>query len=340
MFDDGLARLGELAVAAGLAGEVDNHAAGFHTLHRSGGHQPGRGATRHQRRGDHHVEATDGLLEFLLLGGPFLLGEFTRISTLTRGVDPNVEPLGTHRPDLIGHLGPDVVPGGAPTQPLGGGQCLQSGHADAEHQHAGRFDRARRGGQHREEAGGFARRKDDGLVSGHVALRGQRIHHLGAGDTRDRLDRERLHTRRLERTDLGVGVARREEADERLAGAKTSHLSRRRRRYLQHDVACPGIADRRTGGRIEIVGQQGGLPGTGFDHHGDAAIDQRRDRLGHQRHPALIGRRLGDDAHSRLGICHELCFCFLGCSGSGPDARDTLTAMAGRGRCPRATIGP
>ena len=51
------ARLGQLAVAAGLAGQVDDHAAGAHARDGLGADEPRRGAPGHQRGRDDDVEA-------------------------------------------------------------------------------------------------------------------------------------------------------------------------------------------------------------------------------------------------------------------------------------------
>src|SRR3981189_2633960 len=101
VLDDGLARLGELPVPAGLAGEIDDDAAGLHAFDRGGGHQPRRGPARYQRGGDHYVEPLDGLFQLLLLLGLFLVGELTRITALTGGFDTEVQPLSTHRPHSV-----------------------------------------------------------------------------------------------------------------------------------------------------------------------------------------------------------------------------------------------
>ena len=90
VLDDDLARFGELAVAAGLAGQVDHDAARLHALHGRGGHQPRRGTSRNQRGGDDDVETGDRLLEGLLLLRAFLVGELAGVAALSGGVDAEV----------------------------------------------------------------------------------------------------------------------------------------------------------------------------------------------------------------------------------------------------------
>ena len=65
--DDGLARLGQLGVAARLAREVDDHRARLHPFDRLGGDEPRRGAAGHERGRDHDVEALDRVGQRLLL---------------------------------------------------------------------------------------------------------------------------------------------------------------------------------------------------------------------------------------------------------------------------------
>ncbi len=170
VFDDGLARLGELAVAPGLAGQVDHHAAGLHRFHRGRGHQTWCGPARNQRRGDHDVESADRLFQCLLLLGALLVGQLAGVPALAGRVDADIEPLRPHRTHLVGHLGADVVARCAAPQPLGRGQRLQPGHADPEHQHRGRLHRSRRRRQHREEPRRLRRRQQHGLIAGDVGL--------------------------------------------------------------------------------------------------------------------------------------------------------------------------
>ena len=299
--------LGELAVAAGLPGQVHHHAAGLHRFDRRGGHQPRRGPARHQRGGDHHVEAADRLFQRLLLLGAFVVGELAGVPALTGRVDADIQPLRPHRTHLVGHLGTHVVAGGARAQPLGRRQRLQPGHADAEHQHGGRLHRSGGRRQHREEPGRLRRREQHGLVPGHVGLRRQRVHRLRPRDARDGLQRERLHTGLLQRADRVVGVAGRQKADQRLPAVQPADLVSGRRRDLDDDVGRPRIPDGGAGLGVELVGKQRPLARAGLDHDGHTAVDQRRDRLGYQRDAPLVGSGLGDhpdlDRH-RLRICH------------------------------------
>ncbi|KAF0957875.1 hypothetical protein MLGJGCBP_09707 [Rhodococcus sp. T7] len=299
MLDDGLTGFGELAVAAGLAGQVDHHTAGFHALHRGGGHQPGGRPAGDQGGGDDHVEPLDRVFQGLLLLRPLRLGEFAGVAALTGGVDPQIEPLGTDRADLVGDLGAHVVAGGPAAEPLRRRQGLQAGDTDPEDQHRGRFDGAGGGGEHREEPGRLRRREQHRLVAGDVRLRRQCVHHLGAGDPRDRLDRERLHPGRLQRGHLIVLIAGGEEPDQRLPGMEPAHFLVRRRRDLHDHIRRPRIPDRRPDVLIGSVRNQRAQSGTRLDHHVDALGDQRRHDLRHQRHATLTVVRFPNDTDRR-----------------------------------------
>ena len=68
------------------------------------------------------------MLFSLLLGG-----QCPRVAAVASSLDPELQPLGAERPHLLGDLGPDVESGRAGAKPLGGGQRLQPGNANAEH---------------------------------------------------------------------------------------------------------------------------------------------------------------------------------------------------------------
>ena len=341
MFDDGLPGLGELAVAARLTGQVHDHGAGLHPFHRRGGHQPRRGPARHQRGGDDDVEAGDGLLEFLLLLRALVLGEFAGIPALACCVDAEVQPLGAHRTDLIGHLGAHVVAGGAGAETFGGRQRLQAGHPDAEHQHRRRLHGAGRGGQHREEPGRLRGGQQHRFVAGDVGLRRQRVHHLRAGDPGNGFHGEGLHAGRLERTDLVVGVAGRQESDQGLARTQLGDLLGAGRGDLDDDVGGPRVTDGGAGFGVEVVGKQRRVAGAGLHDDADSALGQPGDRFGNERDAPLIGGRLGGhaDGHRRgvgargagFDFCHgdvDLFRVIRGGSGSvGGEPASTWGAM-------------
>ena len=219
---------------------------GLHALHRLGGHQPRRRAPGHQRGGDDDVEALDRVGQRLLLLGLLLVGELARVAALARRLDPEVQPLGAERLHLLGDLGAHVVAGRLRAQAPRRGQRLQARDADAEHEHLGRRDRARRGHQHRVEARGVLGAEQRRLVAGRrwpartARPSTARARCAGSPPSRRR-SRPRLRER-LQR--LGLR-ARREEADERSPPrARRPISSALGGADLDDDVGAPRVADR------------------------------------------------------------------------------------------------
>ena len=303
MLDDGLPRFGQLAVAAGFTCEVDDDAAGLHTLARSGGDQARCRTSRHQCGGDDDVETLDRVFERLLLLGTLVVSEFTGVSALTRGVDSQVEPLSADRTDLLGHLGSHVVTGGPAAEALGGCQRLQTRDTHAEYQHGRGLDGAGRGREHREESRRLVGRHDDRLVAAHVGLRAQRVHDLRARDTRNRLDGVCLYACFLQRADLGVGIARRQEADQLLTAPQLGDLGIARRRHTKHHIRRVRIADRCSCLDVRVVGDQRLHTGTRFDGYRHSLTYQRRNDLRDERHATLTLGRFAHDSHT-----HIVCF--------------------------------
>ena len=97
VLDDRLAGLGQLAVAARLAGEVDDHRARLHPFDGLRRDQLRRRATRHERRRDDDVEALDRVGQRLLLLRALLVGQLARVAALAAGLEAEVEPLRAER---------------------------------------------------------------------------------------------------------------------------------------------------------------------------------------------------------------------------------------------------
>jgi hypothetical protein len=150
--DDGLPGDGELAVAARLTREVDDHTARTHSADCFGGDQSRCRAARNERRGDHRIEARDRFGEPPLLLGLFLAGQRAGIAAVARGLDTEFQPLGTQRAHLLGDFGPDVEPGGAGAKPFGGGERLKPGDPHTQDQYRGRFHRPGGRSEHGKEA--------------------------------------------------------------------------------------------------------------------------------------------------------------------------------------------
>src|SRR6187549_461391 len=105
--DDRLPRPGQLAVAAGLGGEVDDHRAGLHGAHGVGGDQARRRAAGDRGGGDDDVLLGDVLADRLDHLVVLLVGERARVAALAFGVGDEVQ---FQRP--AAERG-DLLPGGA-----------------------------------------------------------------------------------------------------------------------------------------------------------------------------------------------------------------------------------
>ena len=189
---DDLARPRQLAVAARLGGEVDDHRAGPHAAHRRRRDQPRRGAA-----GDRAVVITTSepamrSSSCLLLLRLLLRRQLARVAALgLLAGHAEVDELRAEALDLLPHDRPHVEAGHDRAEPAAVAiACSPATPAPSTSTFAGR-DRAGRGHQHREEArqavGGDQRR----LVAGDRRLRRERVHRLRARDARDRLHRER-----------------------------------------------------------------------------------------------------------------------------------------------------
>ena len=130
---DGLdAGLRELAVAAGLGGEIDDAAAGAHVRDGGGGDQPRSGAAGDQRRRDHDVEVGQPLLERRLLGRLLLGRELLRVAALgLLALHAELEEPGAERLDLLLHRRAHVERGDDGAEPPRGRDRLQARDAGA-----------------------------------------------------------------------------------------------------------------------------------------------------------------------------------------------------------------
>src|SRR5215218_967386 len=102
--DHGLGGLGELAVAAGLGSEVDDHGAGGHPLHGVLDDQQRRAASGDGGRRDDDVHLGDDVGERLALALLLLVGESPRVAAGVLSVleaDVELDELGAERADLL-----------------------------------------------------------------------------------------------------------------------------------------------------------------------------------------------------------------------------------------------
>ena len=196
-------------------------------------------------------------------------------------------------------------------QPLRGGDCLQTGDARAQHQHARRLDRARSRHQHRHETPVFVRREHHGLVAGDVRLRRQHIHRLGARGAGNQFHREGGNAGGGECVDGGL-LVRVEETHQKRPAAQHRPLRALGQANLQDEVGFR-VNLRRAGGddrpgRLE-VGVRDSRSYARVRLHGDGVVagDELANRLGSGSDPAFTGPRFGGnaDTHTKVDIVPE-----------------------------------
>ena len=178
----------QLAIAAPLRSQIDNHRARLHQLDHVSGPQHRRVPSRDQRGGDHDVDLGRQIAEL----GQLLFAEFR---ARRRGISTRCGPvlhLGRiefqehefrpHALDLLGHFGAHVKRIGDRAQRGRSANRGQPGHPGTNHQHLGRGHFARRGDLPGEEAPEIAARLDHRAIAGDIGHRGQRVHLLGPAD--------------------------------------------------------------------------------------------------------------------------------------------------------------
>ena len=279
-------------------------APGLHLLDHVGRDELRRRPAGDGGRRDHGVGLHDVAVDDLLGLGLLLVGELARVAALDLGVDAGVDEAAAQRLHLLARHGADVVGLHDGAEAPGGGDRLQPGHADAEHEDLGRPERPGRRRQHRVVPAGHAGRHQHGLVAGDRGLAGQRVHGLRPRDARQQLEREAGDLVVAERLDRVVRLVRLQQAEDDGALAHLVDLRRRRRVDLQDDVGgedVGGVVDQR-GRRELLVADVTQLTGAALDQHLGA---QRRVLLGHGRdqgHARLTRRRLPGHANAD---CHR-----------------------------------
>ena len=182
MLDDGLARLGQLAVAALFASHVDDDAARLHALHHLGGNQLGSRFARDQRGGDDDVAFLGLLGVHLALRGLKSFAHDFCVTSAARAflLVVDLDELATQRLNLIGHFGTGIIGAHDGAQIGGSADRCEAGDARASDEDLGWRDFAR--GRHlaveetAKSIGGF----DDSSVATDAGSGRQRIHLLGA----------------------------------------------------------------------------------------------------------------------------------------------------------------
>ena len=170
--------------------------------------------------------------------------------------------LAAQRLDLLLHARPHVAGLDHRAQPLGRGDRLQAGDADAEDDDARRLHGAGRRHQHREEALVEVGRHHDRLVAGDIGL-AESTSMLCARVVRGAASRAKpVRPAAARRLEAGA-VERVEHADQRGAALHQAQLVGRRGAHLQHEVGAkaPARSVISAPARVRLVGDAGGNAG-------------------------------------------------------------------------------
>ncbi len=276
------ARHGQLAVAALLAGHIDDHAAGLHGLDHVRSDEPRCRLARDQRRGDDDVGffrlARIHLALRLLEALAHDLGVTATARAFFLVVD--LDELPAQRHHLIGHFGTGVVGAHHGTQIGGsadGGQARDTGTGDED---LCRRDLAGGGHLAVEETAEGIGSLNDGAITTDARHGGQRVHLLRTAQ----LARQRVHCQHgnlaLGQLLHELGVLRRpDETDQRGTGLDQADFFCERGPDLEDDIrgrpqALLHCRDLRTGCTIAFVVKVCGSACSGFDGDGKTELDQ------------------------------------------------------------------
>eukprot|EP01022_Parablepharisma_sp_SALTPOND_P035049 TRINITY_DN939_c0_g4_i4.p1 TRINITY_DN939_c0_g4~~TRINITY_DN939_c0_g4_i4.p1 ORF type:complete len:1248 (+),score=348.87 TRINITY_DN939_c0_g4_i4:2480-6223(+) len=247
VLDDGLAGLGQGAVAALVDRHVQDHRAGLHGLDGVFADQDRCLAARDQGGGDDDVGLFGALVYQLGLALHPVRRHRTGIAAHALGdlfflirQEGHVEEFRAQRFDLLLDRRTHVRRLDHRAQALGRGDGLQAGHTGAHDQHARGLDGAGGGHQHGHEALVGVGGHQHGLVAGDVGLRRQHIHRLRAGGAGRGFEGEGGEAGGGHGGDV-VGVEGVEHADDDGAGLDAGALGLVGGAYLEDDV---GAADR------------------------------------------------------------------------------------------------
>ena len=157
--------------------QVDDDAAWFHGFDHILGDQHRRGAAGDQGGGDDDVSLRHALGHFSLLALQPARRHGLGVTTHTDGgfalfvgFVGHVDEFAAQGFDLLFHARAHVRCFDHSAQTLGGGNGLQAGHANAQDDHAGSFDRSGGCHQHGEKSLIAVGRHHHGLVTGNVGL--------------------------------------------------------------------------------------------------------------------------------------------------------------------------
>ena len=307
-----LARYGQLTVATGFSGNVDNHATRFHGGHDLAADQRRRLLARNQRRGDDDVGLARVLghqlgLTALVVVRHFL-GVHTVVGLLLFIAHRYFDELAAQAFHLL--FGGRAHVGGLHHRPqaLGRGNGLQTRHTHPHDQHAGRLHGTGGGHQHRHEARVVVRRQQYRFIAGDVVLAGQHIHALRPRGTRQQLHGKGRHLARSQLREGGA-LERSQLADQHSALFQLGNGVFRQRAHGEHNVALPQHRSARCGQRcpcfhISRIRYGGNIAGTGLHHHGMTHGDELFHRFRCGGHAGFTCQPFG-----RNSDLHGLPFC-------------------------------
>ena len=238
-------------IAAALHRQIDEDRTRTHARIHLARHQPWRGTTRNERRGDDDILLGNMVINQRRLLCLIFFRHFLGITTRRLGrlefLVLNGKELGTERGDLFLDRGTHVRRGNDGTETARRGDRLQAGNTDTHDEHLGGRHRARRRHHHRQRAVIFCRRIDHRLITGKIGLAGKNVHDLRPRDARHEFHGEGRHPRIgqfLDRRIVAVGI---EHGDDHRALLVGLELGRARPAHLQNHIGAltyRGLANR------------------------------------------------------------------------------------------------
>ena len=161
--------------------------------------------------------------------------ELAGIAALAFGIDLKFEELGAEAPDLFAGGAPDIVGLDNGAEPLCRGNRHETGNTGTEDEHRCRSYGTRGSCQHREELRAVVGTQDGCNVPAGRCLGTERIHALGAGDPRDKLEGEGSDLPVAHPGDRLEVVCRVHEPDDNRAFGKLIDIGNGRGLDTQHD---------------------------------------------------------------------------------------------------------
>ncbi len=225
----------------------------------------------------------------------------------------DLEKLGTERLHLFRDHRAGIECHDPGAEPLGRGDCLKSRDAGTDHEHVGRFQRARRGHHHRHDPRHARRGEQHHHVTGEVGLGTQCIHLLRARGAWNHLHADRRHAGGAEGLDQRRFIERIEITHVDAAALEQRDILGRGLVQPQHQVRArqhfDAIADDARTGRHEVlVAESGAAAEAGFDDDVGAGARQLLDHRRYHRGAMLAGLLLPRNPYQ-----HAVFLCLFYC---------------------------